>query len=99
MNGSGMSYEGVIKLCSALDEKKQRISEIMQTIENERTSEVSKVYGGQAADNFKSNAISIATTVNDAIEQMITDLRTVAETQQQEYKEREVALQQNVNVQ
>lgn len=97
MNGSGMKYEGVIKLCNDLEEKRKNISDIMLAIENERTAEVAKVYGGAAADNFNRNAVSIANSVDEAINQMITDLKTIAENQQEEYKEREAALQQNIN--
>lgn len=98
MAKSGMRYQGVLNLINEIDEKKQRISELMNMIQNDRTSQVAKVYGGSAAENFKTNAQKIASAVDENIASIIKQLNEEAQTQHDNYQKQEAALQQSVNI-
>lgn len=98
MAKSGMRYQSVMQLINDIEEKKNAINSLMQSIESERTSEVAQVYGGSAAENFKTNMNKVANAVDEAINNIIRQLNEEAQTQHDNYQKQEASLQTTVNI-
>jgi len=92
MAKSGMRYGKMKALVKDMEGYKQQMIDIMTTLENERAASVERVYGGTAADSFKSNMKNIATDLETKINNIIKQLNTEAETQHDNYLKQEAAL-------
>lgn len=98
MSKSGMRYQKTLQLVKQMEEKRDKIAAIMRRLEEDRTGEVQAVYGGEAAENFKTNMKTIAKDLDEKIKKIITQLNEEAETQHDNYKKQEAALKSNINV-
>ena len=92
MSKSGMRYQKTLQLVKKMEEKRDKIAGIMRRLEEDRSSEVASVYGGEAAENFKTNMKNIATDLDEKIKKIITQLNEEAEIQHDNYKKQEEAL-------
>ncbi len=98
MSKSGMRYQKTLDLVKKMEEKRDRLAAVMARLEDDRTSEVAAVYGGDAAENFKSNVKSIAADLDEKIKSIIKQLNEEAETQHDNYQKQEAALKSNISV-
>ena len=98
MTNSGMRYQAMLNLVGELGEIKTKISNLMIKIQNERSEEVGSVYGGSAADNFKTNMKTIADAVDESISKIMSQLSDEAERQHDAYLRQEAAMQEKINI-
>ena len=98
MAASGMRYKKTLQLVEQIKEKQKELQEKLKTLSEDRTAEVSRAYGGEAADNFKNNTVKIAEYINSQLTEVINKLTTEAETQHDAYIAQEQRLKSNVDV-
>ena len=98
MGKSGMRYLKTKKLISDIGEKKVLMEAVFKRMEEERVPEVAAVYGGAAADNFKNNVITVSSDLLGKVDNIMKQLNEEAETQHDNYKKQEAALQSDVQV-
>ncbi len=92
MAKSGMRYQKMLNLVSKMEEYQTRMTTVMDTLQNERSTSVAAVYGGEAADNFKTNMKTIADNLDKQIKSIIKQLNEEAQTQHDNYQKQEAAL-------
>ena len=98
MGKSGMRYMQTKKLVSDIDDKKKLMEAVFKRLEEDRYQEVAAVYGGAAAESFKNNVRLVSNDLMGKVDKLMTQLNEEAETQHDNYKKQEAALQSDVKV-
>ena len=84
MAKSGMRYESTKRMVSEINSIKQEMDKILSRFEA-RATEVNKVYGGEAAEDFTKNTVKAAQYLSAATEEIANTLANEAETQHDAY--------------
>lgn len=84
MAKSGMRYESTKRMVSEINSIKQEMDKILSRFEA-RATEVNKVYGGEAAEDFTNKTVKVAQYLSAATEEIANTLANEAETQHDAY--------------
>lgn len=98
MAASGMRYKKTLELVDQIKEKQGNMHEILKTLSEDRTAQVAKVYGGEAAENFKDNVRKISEYIDSQITEIVNKLTTEAETQHDAYIAQEQRLKSQIQM-
>lgn len=85
---SGMRYNATMNLIGQVEDVKGRIVDVIQTAAD-READIAKVYGGEAAQQYRQSLQAEADKIKETLEKIIKDLTAEAEDTKQKYEEQE----------
>ena len=85
---SGMRYNATMKLIKDIEDYKDKIVDTIQTAAD-READIAKVYGGEAAQQYRQSLQTEADNIKTTLEKIVKDLTAEAEDTKQKYEEQE----------